>query len=40
VLICINLVAIIMHTLFDVGELRIAQGLPGKITRMMTGWPA
>ena len=33
-----NLVATIMHTLLDVGELRIAQGLPANITGTMTGW--
>ena len=33
-----NLVATIMHALLDIGELRIAQGLPADLTRTMTGW--
>jgi hypothetical protein len=33
-----NLVATILHTLFDVGELRIIPGLPREIAQTMTGW--
>ena len=33
-----HLVSTIMHALLDIGELRIAQGLPADITRTMTGW--
>ena len=33
-----NLVATIMHTLLDIGELRVTQGLPSDITRTMTSW--
>jgi len=33
-----NLIATIMHTLFDVAELRIAQGVPPEIARAAGGW--
>ena len=33
-----NLVATILHTLFDVGELRLVPGLPREIAQTMTGW--
>lgn len=33
-----NLVATILHTLFDVGELRLLPGLPRELTQVMTGW--
>ncbi len=33
-----NLVATIMHALFDIGELRIAQGVPNDVARAMTDW--
>ena len=33
-----NLIATIMHTLFDVGELRLVPGLPREIAQTMTGW--
>jgi uncharacterized protein (DUF1501 family) len=33
-----NLVATILHTLFDVGELRLVPGLPRDIAQTMTGW--
>jgi hypothetical protein len=33
-----NLVATILHTLFDVGELRIVPGMPREIAQTMTGW--
>jgi len=32
-----NLVATIMNTLFDVGELRIQRGVPSEVARVMTG---
>jgi len=31
-----NLIGTILHTLFDVGELRIAQGVPNEVARTMT----
>lgn len=33
-----NLIATILHTLFDVGELRIVSGVPREIGGVMTGW--
>jgi hypothetical protein len=33
-----NLVATILHTLFDVGELRLIPGLPRELAQTMTGW--
>jgi hypothetical protein len=33
-----NLVATIMHTLFDVRELRIVRGAPREVAQTMTGW--
>jgi hypothetical protein len=33
-----NLIATILHTLFDVGELRIAPGVPREIAQTMTAW--
>jgi hypothetical protein len=33
-----NLVATILHTLFDVGELRIVAGAPREVAQTMTGW--
>lgn len=33
-----NLVATIMGTLFDMGELRLVPGLPREIAQVMTGW--
>jgi uncharacterized protein (DUF1501 family) len=33
-----NLVATILHTLFDVGELRLVPGLPREVAQTMTGW--
>ena len=33
-----NLIATIMGTLFDVSELRLAQGIPRDISQVMTGW--
>ena len=33
-----NLVATILHTLFDVGELRLVPGAPREIAQTMTGW--
>jgi hypothetical protein len=33
-----NLVATILHTLFNVGELRLVPGLPREIAQTMTGW--
>jgi hypothetical protein len=32
-----NLVATLMHALFDVGELRVARGLPTDLLRCATG---
>ena len=34
-----NLVATVLHTLFDVGELRITQGIPAEIMQMADGEP-
>ena len=34
-----NLVATVLHTLFDVGELRITQGIPAEIIQMADGEP-
>jgi hypothetical protein len=33
-----NLIATILHTLFNVGELRLVPGLPREIAQTMTGW--
>jgi hypothetical protein len=33
-----NLIATILHTVFDVGQLRIVPGMPREITTTMTGW--
>lgn len=33
-----NLIATILNTLFDVGELRLTQGLPREVAQTMTGW--
>ncbi len=33
-----NLIATILHTLFDVGELRLAPGLPREVAQTMAGW--
>jgi uncharacterized protein (DUF1501 family) len=33
-----NLVATILHSLFDVGELRLVPGMPREIAQTMTGW--
>ena len=33
-----NLLATILHTLFDIGEVRIIPGLPREIAQTMTGW--
>ncbi len=33
-----NLIATILHTLFDVGELRLVPGLQREIAQVMTGW--
>ncbi|MFL5240573.1 MAG: DUF1501 domain-containing protein [Gemmataceae bacterium] len=33
-----NLVATIIHTLFNVGEMRLVQGLPREFAQTMTGW--
>ncbi len=33
-----NLIATILHTLFDVGELRLVPGAPREIAQTMTGW--
>jgi uncharacterized protein (DUF1501 family) len=33
-----NLIATILHTLFDMGELRIVPGVPREIAQTMTGW--
>jgi Protein of unknown function (DUF1501) len=33
-----NLVATILHALFNVGELRLVPGLPREIAQVMTGW--
>jgi hypothetical protein len=33
-----NLIATILHTVFDVGELRVARGLPRDIAGTMTSW--
>jgi hypothetical protein len=33
-----NLVATVLHTLFDVGELRVTPGVPREIAQTMTGW--
>ena len=33
-----HLLATILHTLFDVGELRLVPGLPRDIAQTMTGW--
>jgi hypothetical protein len=33
-----NLVATVLHTLFDVGQLRLVPGMPREIGQTMTGW--
>jgi uncharacterized protein (DUF1501 family) len=33
-----NLLATLLHTLFDVGQLRLVPGLPREIAQTMTGW--
>jgi hypothetical protein len=33
-----NLLATVLHTLLDVGELRIVPGVPREIAQTMTGW--
>jgi hypothetical protein len=33
-----NLLATVLNTLFDVGELRVVPGLPREIGQTMTGW--
>src|SRR5262249_3866934 len=33
-----NLIATILHTLFDIGELRLVQGLPCEVAQTMTSW--
>jgi hypothetical protein len=33
-----NLIATILHTLFDVGELRLVPGVPREVAQTMTGW--
>jgi len=33
-----NLVATVLHTLFDVGQLRLVPGMPREIAQTMTGW--
>ena len=33
-----NLLATLLHTLFDVGQLRLVPGLPREISQNMTGW--
>jgi len=33
-----NLIATILHTVFDVGQLRIVPGMPREIATTMTGW--
>jgi hypothetical protein len=33
-----NLLATVLHTLFDVGELRVLPGAPREVTQTMTGW--
>jgi hypothetical protein len=33
-----NLLATILHTLFDVGELRLVPGVPREIAQTMTAW--
>jgi hypothetical protein len=33
-----NLLATILHTLFDVGELRLVPGAPREIAQTMTSW--
>jgi hypothetical protein len=33
-----NLIATILHTLFNVGELRVVPGMPRDIAQTMTGW--
>ncbi len=34
-----NLIGTIMHTLFDVGQLRLARDLPTDVARLITGYP-
>jgi hypothetical protein len=33
-----NLIATIVHTLFDVGQLRLVPGLQRALAQTMTGW--
>jgi uncharacterized protein (DUF1501 family) len=33
-----NLLATILHTVFDVGQLRVVAGMPREIAQTMTGW--
>jgi hypothetical protein len=33
-----NLLSTILHTLFEVGEVRLVPGLPRDIAQTMTGW--
>jgi len=33
-----NLIATVLNTLFDVGELRLAPGVPREVAQTMTGW--
>jgi uncharacterized protein (DUF1501 family) len=33
-----NLLATVLHTLFDVGELRLAPGAPREVAQTMTAW--
>ena len=33
-----NLIATVLHTLFDVGELRLLPGLSRELAQTMTGW--
>ena len=33
-----NLIATVLNTLFDVGEVRLIPGLPREIAQVMTGW--
>jgi uncharacterized protein (DUF1501 family) len=34
-----HLIATVLHTLVDVGELRLVPGLPREVAQTMTGWP-
>jgi hypothetical protein len=35
-----NVIATILHSLFDMGEVRLIPGLPREIAQTMTGWEA